>query len=308
MQPRGRALLAVTAAIAGAAWLGQGPALAVAGSCRPWTAKTFASGLGVLENLSFDHRGSILISAWQSMAVERVSPDGKISTVISGVRGPGGMVVVGRTLWLNTGNNPESGVAGLTDGKVEQVDLDSRSRKTWASGLTMPNGLVLLPGGGAVVSRDIGSPQGLTRIDDPAHPQANWVQIDSSNGLVVDRAHRLLYVDGASGGESAIFRVPLDDPSQVSVIGRLGSDLGLDDMTSDRHGVLYMAANSGGKVLTFDRASGRSCTIASGQMFPSSVRFGSGAGWNPDHLYVTSFDGTIRELTPPAGVRPNWGS
>lgn len=34
-----------------------------AGTCHPWSKTTVASGLGILENIAFDGRGSMLVSA-----------------------------------------------------------------------------------------------------------------------------------------------------------------------------------------------------------------------------------------------------
>jgi sugar lactone lactonase YvrE len=301
---RTRRLLTFLALVAG---LAAAPgAQAADAPCRPWAESIVASNLGVLENLAFDGSGGLLLSAWQWSAVQRLTPDGKVTRVVSNVKGPGGMAVVGDTLWLNTGDSPESGLLGLQDGTVEQVDLNTHVRSTWANGLTMPNGLALLPDGGALVSRDMGSPTGVTRIDNSGHPQA-WAPIKNSNGIVVDAPNKLVYVTGVEGDQAVVFRVGLDDPKVMSVAGRLGSDqsLGLDDMTVDRHGVLYIAANSGGEVLTLDPRTGAHCVIASGMKFTSSLRFGKGAGWDPDALYVTSFDGSVTEVTPPAGLHPN---
>jgi hypothetical protein len=71
-------------------------------------------------------------------------------------------------------------------------------------------------------------------------------------------------------------------------------------MTIDARGVLYIAANATGEVIRLDPATGNHCLIATGLQNPSSVKFGRGPGWPADRLYVTAFDGTVRELTPPA--------
>jgi hypothetical protein len=64
--------------------------------------------------------------------------------------------------------------------------------------------------------------------------------------------------------------------------------------------VLYVAANVAGQVIRLDPATGEHCTIVTGLQNPSSLKFGRGPGWNKAHLYVTAFDGTVRELIPPA--------
>jgi hypothetical protein len=65
--------------------------------------------------------------------------------------------------------------------------------------------------------------------------------------------------------------------------------------------MLYVAANGAGQVIQVNPATGASCVIATGLISPSSVRAGSGPGWPSGHLYVTSWDGTVRELIPPTG-------
>jgi hypothetical protein len=53
---------------------------------------------------------------------------------------------------------------------------------------------------------------------------------------------------------------------------------------------------------------GRSCVIARGLANPSAVKFGCGSGRPSDRLYVTRFDGTVRELRPPGGERRALGT
>src|SRR3954447_17598580 len=142
-------------------------------ACSGWTQKTLKSGLGSLENLEFDDTGGLLLSASGPQAIERLTPSGDLSTLIPNVNAPGGQRVVGRTLYFNTGDAAQSGLTGTADGTLERYDLDTGARTTFATGLTMPNGLAVLPNGDFVVSRDIGSGTGITRIphDDPAHPE-----------------------------------------------------------------------------------------------------------------------------------------
>ena len=71
-----------------------------------------------------------------------------------------------------------------------------------------------------------------------------------------------------------------------------------DDLTVGPDGVAYVTLNAAGRIVRVDLDSGRSCTIASGLITPSSVRFGAGPGWDSRSLYVTSFLGTLTRLTP----------
>jgi sugar lactone lactonase YvrE len=284
--------------------------------CTPWTQSTVKSGLGSLENLEFDGDGGLLISASGPGAIERLTPDGTVTTLIPDVNAPGGQRLVGRTLYVNTGDAAASGLMGTADGTLDRFDLDTHQRSTFASGLTMPNGLAVLPNGDFVVSRDIGSGTGITRIphDDPAHPQTNWAKLDDQNGMAVDPTGTFLYAVQTFTPDSAVYKFRISDPSDMSVVATLAGPTpkGLDDMTIDAAGILYIAANGTGEVIRVDPATGDHCTIVSSLQNPSSLKFGRGPGWDTSHLYLTGFDGAVRELSPPpstgGGGRSGGGS
>src|SRR3954468_4379299 len=292
-------LLAVVAAV-------PGPAAGATDPCTPWQQKTLKSGLGVLENLEFDGSGGLLISASGNDEIERLTPDGSLTTLIPNVNAPGGQRVIGRTLYFNTGDSLQSGLTGTPDGTLDRFDLDTHVRSTLASGLTMPNGLAVLPNGDFVVSRDIGSGTGITRIpaSDPAHPQPNWAQLDDQNGMAVDPSGTWLYAVQTFTPDSAVWRFRISNPTDKSVVAALAGPTpkGLDDMTIDSAGVLYIAANGTGEVIKLDPATGQHCVIVTGLQNPSSLKFGRGPGWAAGHLYMTAFDGTVRELIPPAST------
>src|SRR3954447_25153413 len=130
------------------------PATASAETCSPWTQRTIASGLGSLENLAFDGRGGLLLSASTDNAIERPTPDGRVTTLVPAVNAPGGLAVRGRTLFFNTGDAAASGARGRPGGTLERFALARGPRAVVAGGLTMPNGLAFLPDGSAVTSRD----------------------------------------------------------------------------------------------------------------------------------------------------------
>lgn len=273
-------------------------------SCTPWAQRTVASGLAVLENLEFDGRGGMWLSSTTYNGILRLTPDGKTSVFLAGVKAPGGLRLRDGRLYFNTGNAFLSGIFGIPDGTLDYVDLRTGTRATATRGLTMPNGLVFLPNGDAVVSRDVGRGTGMTRIpaDDTAHPQVRWVNLDDTNGMAVDPSGRWLYTVETFKWPSRVYRISIHDPSRVEVVAQLGWNgipKGLDDMTIDGRGNLYIAANLAGQVIRVDPYTGSSCVIASGLWFPSSVKFGRGPGWSSHSLYVTGFDGRVRELTPP---------
>jgi sugar lactone lactonase YvrE len=221
----------------------------------------------------------------------------------------------GDVLYFNTSDLPWSASLGLKDGTIDTFNLRTGERRTWARNLVAPNGLVFLPNGDAVVSRDQNGPDGptgITRVPrgDPTHPQYNWVATDDSNGMAVDPTGTWLYFDQTNKDGSPLWRARIADPRQSALFASLGPGSGLDDLTIDTNGVLYVTRNNeagGGQVIRFDPSTKQSCVIATGLNNPSSVKFGCGPGWPSDRLYVVAFDGTIRELSPPAGAPPSFG-
>jgi len=276
-------------------------------SCAPWKVRTIASGQGVLENLEPDGRGGLLISNNGAGEIDRLTPDGRVSTLIAGLNSPGGQRLHGGYLYFNTGDSAQAGLLQTTDGTIERYDFATGRHVTWTSGLSMPNGLIFLPSGDAAVSRD--SPGwGITRVPfaDPAHFQRNWVATNDSNGMAIDPTRTWLYFDETFQPGGLVMRARLADPSDVEQVAALGSGLDLDDLTIDRAGVLYVAANRPaplGQIIRLDPATGRSCVIADGLADPSAIKFGCGPGWPGDRLYVVGFGGDVYELSPPAGAR-----
>jgi hypothetical protein len=272
--------------------------------CARWSERTIASGLGSLENVQPDGLGGLLVSASDQSAIVRLARDGSTTTLVGNVTSPGGLRVRRGVLFFNTGDALESGLMDRPDGTIGRFDLGTRRRSVYAKGLIMPNGLVFLPNGDALTSRDAGGPPAIYVVPhgDPAHHRA-WAQTDDSNGMAVDRSGRFVYVNQTFKHDSPVLRIPIADPGRIDVIARVGEAKGLDDMTIDRAGVLYLAANGSGEIIRLDPRTGRSCAIAGGAADgwrnTSAVKFGCGPGWPSDHLYVVGFDGVVRELTPP---------
>jgi hypothetical protein len=280
--------------------------------CTSWNVRTVASGLGILENLEPDGTGGLLISNNGANEIDRLTPSGAVKTLISNVPSPGGQRIHGGQLYFNTGDSAQAGILQTTDGTIERYDFTTGKHVTWSSGLAMPNGLIFLPNGDAAVSRD--SPGwGITRVpfSDPGHPQRNWVQTNDSNGMAIDPSRTWLYFDQTFQPGGLVLRARLSDPSDVEQVASLGQGLDLDDLTSDRAGVLYITSNRpapAGELIRFNPATGQQCVIASGLGSPSAVKFGCGPGWPKDHLFVVGFQGNVYDVSAPAGVRAPQGT
>jgi SMP-30/Gluconolactonase/LRE-like region len=295
-----RAAICIATAVIAGTW-----STPASGACVPWQASTVLSGQGPLENLVFDGRGGLLLSAIVDNAILRLGKNGDVTTLIDDVYAPGGLRVRRGVLYFNTGDNAVSGVQGIADGTIDRYRFESGRRSTWARGLTMPNGLVFLPNGDAVVSRDLGTGTGMTRIRarNPEHPQFNWARLDDTNGMAVDPTGRWLYTVETFSAESRVYRIRVNNPSRIRVVASLGGGAvpkGLDDLTIDRRGRLYITANIAGEVIRLNPSTGANCVLASGLRNPSAVKFGRGPGWSKRSLYVTGFDGAVTRLTPPA--------
>jgi sugar lactone lactonase YvrE len=277
--------------------------------CAPWTLTVLASGLGSLENIEPDGKDGLFVSASTENAIMRITRTQAPSVAVADVTSPGGLRVRDGALFFNTGDAAASGATGTPDGTVERLDLRTGRRTTWARGLTMPNGLVFLPDGSALTSRDVSvmSPTGITRVTRTGRVQPSWSDQADSNGMAVDPTGKWLYSDETFTMASNVYRTEIAHPSHREVVASLfapGVPKGLDDLTIASSGVLYVAANGAGEVIRLDPRTKRSCVVASGLMTTSAVKQGRGRAFPPSRLYVTGFDGKVLELTPPRGVTP----
>jgi hypothetical protein len=274
-------------------------------ACAPWTVSTVASGFGVLENLAFDGDGTLLLSEtvpFGDGAIRTLTPAGEKGTLVSDVASPGGIIVDGDRVLFTTGNNVMAGLWGSTNGTVESVDRDGENRTTITEGLTMPNGLAKLDNGDLLVTHAFGDEPGLSRIPalHPSAPTKVRTDIGSANGLFSTATQ--VYVGNTVERSTEVHVL---DPADLTAEGTTltlpgsGATNAGDDLVVDSDGRVYMALNGAGKVVRVDPATGDSCELATDLPLTSSVRFGSGTGWDASSLYTTSFDGTVHRLTPP---------
>ena len=275
--------------------------------CPAWHKQQVAAGLGTLENLSFDGVGGLLLSSGTPSgkgAILRLTANGARSTVVPAVAGPGGHVVEGRTLYFTTGNSLLEGVLGLfgrAAGTISAVDLDTGQTHVLADKLVMPNGMIRLPDGSFLVSRDVGAPGRTTRVYPNGSREVFAPRVTSTNGMAHDAAAGVVYIASTFNPATTISVVDLDDPNAAPRVIRIpGPGLlnAADDLTLGTDGYLYVALNVAGQVVRVDPATGASCLVARGVPLASSLRFGQGPGWDPASLYVTSFRGTVTRLTP----------
>lgn len=277
------------------------PSAAAAPMCTPWSVTTVASGFGLLENLTFDGTGSMIVSETSPVgpgALRTVSPAGDHGTLLAAVDAPGGLARDGDTLYYATGNSTAAGIFGTADGTVSTLDLVTGDTATHASGLTMPNGLVRLSTGDVLTTRNLGSAMGVTRIASDKTVSLLRTGIGSSNGI--GSGNGKVYVANTFDPSltiTALDEYDLTGPSTLIPVNGFGPFTASDDLTVGPDGLIYLAQNLAGRVLRIDPESGASCVIATGVPLTSSVEFG-GPGFDPNSLYATSFDGSVRKLTP----------
>jgi hypothetical protein len=230
-------------------------------------------------------------------------------TVLAKVSSPGELVWRGPdTVMFPTGDALASGALSRPDGTLDLLNLDTHKLTTYATGLTMPNGLALDRDGTAYVTRDLGFGTGITRISaKPGHSAhskpkvtTNWSTISDTNGIAIDLKRRVMYVDQTFTVGGPVVSIPMAHPDRTAQIDDLGGVGGspvqlLDDLTMSR-GVLYIPGNGAGELFSVDLRTHQSCLIASGLGNPSDVTVGTGHGWRKGALFVTGFDGTVREF------------
>jgi sugar lactone lactonase YvrE len=205
------------------------------------------------------------------------------------------------------GDSAQNGTTGDSNpmAGLYRVNPDSGEKSTVATGLGMANGVALGPDGAIYATNDFGSDVDRVKDGKVEHP---WASVFSSNGVVVSPDNSYVYV-AQTFAPAAIQRISVAKPSEVTVhaaAGEADASGGLDSMTQDARGNLYVAANGGGQVWRV-APNGAICVLARGLMNPSAVAFGTGP--YARNLYATTFGGQIVQLadvraTPPAAGAP----
>ena len=298
-----RAAAAAAAALLAAVTL-PAPARA-ADPCAGWATSTLATGLGDVENLLPDGRGGLYLSINDQAKVVQLGADGTVRTVATGLDHPAGLRRIGADLYVLTGNSPGAILWGGSNGTLVKLNPATGAKTVVTRGLRAPNGLALLPDGTFLASRinpfNV-EPTGITRIDPRTGVATpNWAPIQMSNGMAVSPDGRTVFVNQTFTGQ--VLRVATAETSRRSAVLTIpGSLPAPDDIDITAQGVLYVVTHLEGAVHRVDPATGARCTVAKGLGQPTSVKVvPDGAG---QALAVTSFDGTVKKLTPPAGQRP----
>ncbi|MGH7819229.1 MAG: SMP-30/gluconolactonase/LRE family protein [Candidatus Binatia bacterium] len=280
-------------------------------------------GNDVLENLLFAD-DSLWVSDGTRSSVLRLDDEGNEIGALTGIPSPGGLAAGsdGR-IYAGWGNSAVGAVLRTGAAKVVRfLPADPNgSLEIYAEGFHMPNGMTFDPDGDLFISNDFD--YGLVRI--PSADPAAWEvfeEVWGTNGLVIDPTGENLYAAITFDQRSPIERIPLDASEEHETAVQLSFGVlslepavhadpdpdapllgvkGLDDMTRDGSGILYVVANGTGELLRVDLTTGDACLLAGGLRNPSSVRIApSGSPFDTSGesltFYVVEFSGAIRRL------------
>lgn len=279
------------------------PASAVVPTRCLWDESVVVSGLGSLENLEFDDAGGMLLSRTdqRSGQIYRLTPDGTGTTVVPDVPAPGSITVDGSTAFFTTGNSFLSGITGRRDGTISQVDLNTGDSTVVAEKLTMPNGMARLPDGSFVVSRNLGLITGLTSVSADGADTGRFVPwLTATNGVTYDATRNAIITSLDLHPVATLAVIDVANPKRISKfpLGLFGLFGFPDDLTVGSDGAVYLAM-VGGSIVRIDLDGRSACIVASGLSGSTSVRFGSGPGWDARSLYGTDLGGAVHRLRPP---------
>ena len=275
------------------------------------------SDQGLLESVITDARGRLYFTGPDGLM--RMDARDAKPKLLTPVESGGGLAFDSDgKLVVGYGNSIENGSTGDQTGPsgLYRVDTDTGKFTTYATGLSMANGVARAPDGSFYASNDVG--HNIDKIVN-GKTQRGWSQVESGNGMAVDLAGRYLYVN-QTFRPAAIVRIDLRDPTKVTTFAAPTdpADLaaGLDGMTIDAGGRLFSAANGGGQIWRAD-PDGSLCLLLDGlPKFPdgpSAVAVGNRHGtFGAANLYIVTFGGQLIELEgvvqPPVQMRlrPSW--
>jgi len=259
------------------------------------TPQVLASTGDTLEYGIFDRKGRFFYSDQSAGMLMRIDRFGESPKALAAIPAPGAMVfAAGGSIIIGSGDSFQNGLSGDLSpmSSLVRVNPETGEVQAYATGLGMANGLAQGPHDAIYATNDGGFDIDRVKRGVVLHP---WARVYSTNGVVLSPDGLYVYVS-QTFAPAAIQRISIADPSQVVPFAvAQGPDVtaGLDDMTRDGEGNLYVAANGAGQVWKVD-TSGNICVLAGGLLFPSAVNFG--VGGNASNLYVVGFDGKISEL------------
>jgi sugar lactone lactonase YvrE len=251
---------------------------------------------GMLEAVIVDPEGRLLLSNISKKAVQRLARRDEQPTILfSDITGPGGLALGDQNdLYVGAGGNLSAFVPSTGKASILRFDLATGARQTYATGLSMSNGVRRGADGTMYASNDLA--KSLDRVLPNGQVQTTWLK-QNSNGMSFSADGQTLFFNQTFPAK--VMAVDLRT-NQVRVHAQPTDAIdGLavfDGMTIDAQGNLFVAAYLQGKVLRVSPA-GVMCAVASGLSAPSDMAIGTGLnGFTAGNLYVTSHSGRLYEL------------
>jgi gluconolactonase len=280
------------------------PAAAVPDCPRMPEPRLLLSGQGMLESVVTGRRGRLYFDDIDGERILKLDHrGGKPHTLVADVPGPGGLIF-GKGGMLFAGFNAADPNGGTKrEAGLLRIDVRTGANSVYVQGLEGANGVALGPDNELYTSNDFS-----THIAKVVHGKADveWGEVlTSPNGLVVDPSGTFLYA-AQTFQPAAVARIPLaTGGTATNWFSAPPADMsaGLDGLTRDGRGRLYVAANGAGQVWRINRNK-QACVLWKGEpLGPSMVAFGHGTDRNRfprRNLYIVNFQGDLIELP---GVR-----
>ena len=265
-------------------------------------ARQVLRGAGIMESIVSDDKGRLFYTDQGNGALMRLDGPGAAPKRLTQVDAGGGLVFDddGKLL-LGSGVSIPGGAVGnlVPMAKIFRVDPETGVKTLFADKLAMANGIVRTKDGTVFATNDIGF--GIDRITKDGRVQNNWSTVISANGAALSLDERHLYV-AQTFQPPAIQRVEIANPSRVEHYASPDTNpgAGLDGLTIDEKGRLFVTANGAGEVWRVD-TNRKICAIVKGlpMLGPSAVAFGGGTdgqGFPSQNLYVVSFQSQLLEV------------
>ena len=294
--------LALTALLA---LLPAAPAAAVPDCSPKRQARTLLTDQGMEESITSDGLGRLIYSRSalnELWILDR--PGATPRKLVGDIPKPGGLIMgLDGNLIAGFGDGVTEGQADDGQAGVYRVDPSTGAKKLITKGFGMANGIASGPDGAIYGTNDFGGD-----VDRYLNGklETDWAKAATTNGIVVDKAGRFLYV-AQTFKPPSIVKIEIARPSNVTTFAEGGPTDGaavLDGMARDDKDTLYVAANIAGEVWRVGQDR-KPCVLARGLKNPSMVAFGGGGrGFEARNLYVVGFGGELTELVGATDAPP----